>query len=164
MERKRCHRVPFFHIILESMVDDMKEKMRSAMYSMQNKMQRFMTGRYGADALSKFLMTVVLVLLVLSMFIRFGFLYWIALALLIYSYFRIFSKNISKRYEENQKFVNFRYKMVVKWDCTKKHMAERKTHRFFKCPQCKQKVRVPKGRGKICITCPKCRTEFIKKS
>ena len=65
---------------------------------------------------------------------------------------------------ENQKFLTLRYKTISKWNLMKKHWAESKTHRFFKCPQCKQKVRVPKGRGKICITCPKCKTEFVKKS
>ena len=52
----------------------------------------------------------------------------------------------------------------VKKNNLKKRWAQRSTYRFFKCPQCKQTVRVPKGRGKICITCPKCKTEFIKKS
>ena len=66
--------------------------------------------------------------------------------------------------EENQKFVNFRYRIVVKWDKMKKRMAQRKTYKFFKCPTCKQEVRVPKGHGKIEITCPKCRERFVKHS
>lgn len=123
-----------------------------------------MAGRYGVDELSKFLNIVLLVLLVLSIFIRSGILYLLALGILIYSYFRMFSRNISKRYEENQKFVNFRYRNVVKWNNFKKRFAQRKEYRFYRCPQCKQTVRVPRGRGKICITCPKCRTEFVKKS
>ena len=89
---------------------------------------------------------------------------WLGLFLIGYSYFRMFSKNIPARYAENQKFLNIRYNVMVKWNLKKKHLIESKTHRFFKCPQCKQKVRVPKGRGKICITCPKCKTEFVKKS
>lgn len=123
-----------------------------------------MAGRYGVDELSKFLNIILLVLLVLSIFIRSGIFYLLALGILIYSYFRMFSKNISKRYEENQKFVNFRYRNVVKWNNFKKRFAQRKEYRFYHCPQCKQTVRVPRGRGKICITCPKCRTEFVKKS
>ena len=123
-----------------------------------------MAGRYGVDELSKFLNIVLLVLLILSIFIRSGILYLLALGILIYSYFRMFSKNISKRYEEKQKFVNFRYRSVVKWNNFKKRFAQRKEYRFYHCPQCKQTVRVPRGRGKICITCPKCRTEFVKKS
>ena len=81
-----------------------------------------------------------------------------------YSYFRILSRNVSKRYEENQRYLNAKYRAVVKKNNLKKRWAQRSTYRFFKCPQCKQTVRVPKGRGKICITCPKCKTEFIKKS
>lgn len=131
---------------------------------MKEKFQRFMMGRYGADELSKFLNAIVLILLIVSLFTRWGILYWIGLALLIYTYWRMFSRNTAKRYAENQKYVNMRYRAVVKWDQKKKRWAQRKTHRFFKCPQCKQTVRVPKGRGKICITCPKCRTEFVKKS
>lgn len=123
-----------------------------------------MAGRYGVDELSKFLNIVLLVLLVMSIFIRSGILYLLALGILIYSYFRMFSRNISKRYEENQKFVNFRYRNVVKWNNFKKRFAQRKEYRFYHCPQCKQTVRVPRGRGKICITCPKCRMEFVKKS
>ena len=132
--------------------------------SMREKMQRFMMGRYGADELSKFNLVLVLICFVISMFSGWGIFYWIGLALMIYSYYRMFSRNISKRYAENQKYVNAKYRVVCKWDTFKKHWAQRKTHRFFKCPQCKQKVRVPKGRGKICITCPKCRNEFVKKS
>lgn len=131
---------------------------------MKEKIQRFMIGRYGADDLSKAQSVVVMILLVLSLFGRLGILYWLALALMIYSIWRMFSKNISKRYEENQKYLNYRYKATVKIDRMKKHFAQRKIYRFYKCPQCRQKVRVPKGRGKICITCPKCRTEFVKKS
>lgn len=131
---------------------------------MKEKLQRFMIGRYGADELSKAQSVVVMILLVLSLFGRLGILYWLALALMIYSIWRMFSKNVSKRYEENQKYLNYRYKATVKIDRMKKHFAQRKIYRFYKCPQCRQKVRVPKGRGKICITCPKCRTEFVKKS
>ena len=128
---------------------------------MREKFQRFMAGRYGVDELSKFLNIVLLVLLVMSIFIRSGILYLLALGILIYSYFRMFSRNISKRYEENQKFVNFRYRNVVKWNNFKKRFAQRKEYRFYHCPQCKQTVRVPRGRGKICITCPKCRHETL---
>lgn len=131
---------------------------------MREKMQRFMLGRYGFDELSKVYLGITVVLMVISIFTGNSFIYFISLVLLIYIYFRAFSRNIIKRQQENQKYVNFRYQCVVKWDAFKKHQEQKKIYRFFKCPQCKQKVRVPKGRGKICITCPKCRTEFIKKS
>lgn len=142
----------------------MKQKFQSMMYRLSGKIQQFMVGRYGADELSKFTSTMIMVCLVCSIFTKESLFYWLGIFLIGYSYFRMFSKNIQARYAENQKFLNIRYKVIAKWNLTKKHMAESKTHRFFKCPQCKQKVRVPKGRGKICITCPKCKMEFVKKS
>ena len=130
----------------------------------REKFMRFMQGRNGVDQLGKTLNTVTIVLLIISMFTRWSILYYISLALLIYTYFRIFSKNIPKRYAENQKFCNWRYDMAIKRNKKKQEWEQRKIYRFFRCPMCKQKVRVPKGRGKICITCPKCRQEFVKRS
>ena len=131
---------------------------------MRQKFQQFMSGRYGADQLSRLLMVITLVVLVLSMFRPLRFLYIVAMVLLVYTYFRMFSRNVEKRYAENQKYLNWKYRLVVKKDQRKKRWAQRKTYHFYKCPNCKQTVRVPRGKGKICITCPKCRTEFIKKS
>lgn len=131
---------------------------------LKEKFMRFMQGRNGADQLSQFLNIVVLVLIVLTMFIRWAPLYWLAIALLIYMYFRIFSKNIAKRSIENQKFCNMRYDLAIRKNNLKKEWEQRKIYRFYRCPMCRQKVRVPKGRGKICITCPKCRQEFVKRS
>ena len=131
---------------------------------MRQKFQQFMSGRYGADQLSRLLMVITLVVLVLSMFRPLRFLYIVAMVLLVYTYFRMFSRNIEKRYAENQKYLNWKYRLVVKKDQRKKRWAQRKTYHFYKCPNCKQTVRVPRGKGKICITCPKCRTEFVKKS
>lgn len=133
---------------------------------MRERLQRFMMGRYGADELSKALNAGVLICLVLSMFSGLlpilSIFYWIGLALMIYTCFRILSKNVSKRYEENQKFLNARYQGAVKKNAAKKRWQQRAIYRFFKCPGCGQRVRVPKG--KICISCPKCRTEFVKRS
>jgi len=131
---------------------------------MKQKLQQFMSGRYGVDQLSKVMMYISLALLLISMISGWELLYFVAIILLGYSYFRTFSRNISKRYEENQKFLNWKYRLVVRKDQQKKHWEQRKIYHFYKCPSCKQKVRVPKGKGKICITCPKCKTEFIKHS
>ena len=90
---------------------------------MREKIQRFMIGRYGADELAKAQSIAALILLFLSMFSRLGIFYWLAIALMIYSTWRMFSKNISKRYAENQKYLNYRYQMTVKWDRFKKHLA-----------------------------------------
>lgn len=131
---------------------------------MKQKLQQFMMGRYGVDQLSRVLLFLSLGILVVSMLTRWSLLYLLALLLLGYVYFRMFSRNVQKRYAENQKFLNFRYRLVAKKDAQKKQWAQRDVYRYFKCPNCKQKVRVPKGKGRICITCPKCRIEFIKKT
>ena len=134
------------------------------MNRLREKFMRFMQGRNGFDQLSQFLNMVVLVIFVLSLFIKWPPIYYLGLGLLVYMYFRVFSRNISKRYAENQKFCNMRYDASIKWNKMKKQWEQRKIYRFFRCPMCKQKVRVPKGRGKICITCPKCREEFVRRS
>ncbi len=131
---------------------------------MREKIARFMVGRNGADELARFESIFVWVLLLISIFSRAWIFDLLTFAVIGHMYFRIMSRNVSKRYEENQKFVNFRYRIVVKWDKMKKRMAQRKTYKFFKCPTCKQEVRVPKGHGKIEITCPKCRERFVKHS
>lgn len=131
---------------------------------MREKLQRFMTGRYGFDDLSKAYLILTIALMILSLFAKNRMFYLLALLLLAYCYVRAFSRDIAKRQRENQKFCNFRYQRVVKWNKFKERQAQKKIYRFYRCPQCRQAVRVPKGRGKICITCPKCQSEFIKKS
>ena len=135
---------------------------------MREKLQRFMNGRYGADELGKAMNSCAVVFLFISIFSgilpALHIFYWAGIILVIYTCYRMLSRNISKRYEENQKFMTARYRAVTKREGRKKRWAQRDTYRFFKCPDCKQMVRVPKGRGKICITCPKCKREFVKKS
>jgi uncharacterized paraquat-inducible protein A len=74
------------------------------------------------------------------------------------------SRNTQKRIQENYAFYALRNRVMQRWNGWKQQFAQRKTHCFFRCPQCRQRVRVPRGRGKIAITCPRCHTEFIKKS
>lgn len=131
---------------------------------MREKFYRFMSGRNGMDDISRMQTWLALILLVPGIITRMNLFTLLALIVIIHMYFRIFSKNTAKRYEENQKYLNFRYNRTVAWNRFKKRLAERKTHRFYKCPSCKQKVRVPKGHGKIEITCPKCRETFTRKS
>ena len=131
---------------------------------MREKFMRFMQGRYGVDELSRFLSIASLVLIVLELITRwaiFGTLVW---AIFIYIYFRMFSKNYGKRQQENQKFLTIRYQLKTKWYNFKKDMVQRKDYHIYKCPQCSQKIRIPRGKGKIAIRCPKCYIEFIKRS
>lgn len=131
---------------------------------MEEKFRKFMIGRYGVDSLSKFMLGTAVVLLVFAMGFRNNFLNTLACLLVLLCYFRMFSRNYQKRAEENQKFLELKGKAATFLKREKEYFEQRKTHHIYKCPSCKQKIRVPKGKGKICITCPKCHTEFIKKS
>ena len=134
------------------------------MNSFKDKMARFMYGRYGMDQLSRNLSLICLVLLIITMFVRNNVIYMIALVGIVYTYFRVFSRNISRRSEENEKYLKFHYKVVGKLNKIKFRITDSKTHRIVRCPSCSQKIRVPRGKGKISIKCPKCRIEFIKKT
>ena len=130
----------------------------------KDKMARFMYGRYGMDQLSRNLSLICLVLLIVTMFVRNNVIYMIALVGIVYTYIRVISRNISRRSEENEKYLKFHYKVVGKLNKIKFRITDSKTHRIFRCPSCSQKIRVPRGKGKISIKCPKCRIEFIKKT
>ena len=126
-----------------------------------------MSGRYGGDAFSNFLSLAALVVVVFGLFVPglFGMLLgWLGWAALIYSYYRIFSRNIPKRAAENRWFLAQRYAVQQRFASARTRFAQRKVYRYFRCPRCRQQLRVPRGRGRISITCPKCGTSFIKKS
>ena len=89
-------------------------------------------------------------------------LFTLAVALLVIGYYRIFSRKTSKRYEENQKYLRLRNRLTGRLRALRDRLRQSRTHRFFKCPECGVTVRVPKGKGKIKITCPKCRATFVK--
>lgn len=131
---------------------------------MREKFYRFMQGRYGSDELSKFLSVLGIILLLLHILTRFSIFYLLFWVCLIYSYFRMFSRNHSARYGENQKFLRFKNQWKYKWENYKRMREQKKIYRIYKCPYCGQKIRIPKGKGTIIITCPKCKEEFGKRS
>jgi len=142
--------------------------MRNFFDNLRYRLQQFMQGRYGTDEFNRFLSFAAIILLVPSFF-RFLwrpliFFYAAALAVIIYMIFRAFSKNIYARSKERDFYVKIKGKVISFFRLQKRRWTERKTHRFYRCPQCRTVVRVPRGRGRIQITCPKCRTQFIKKS
>lgn len=130
---------------------------------MRERLSRFFYGRNGSDELSRFLSIVSLVLLLLGMFILPA-LSSLGIALYIYGLFRMLSRNLYKRSQENDAYLELRGRAAGWFSGKKTRFAQRKTHRFFKCPSCKQTVRVPRGKGNISITCPSCRAQFTKKS
>lgn len=131
---------------------------------MKEKFQRFMQGRYGADELSRFLTMAGLILIVVNLFFRSVLLSYVVLAILIYCYYRMFSRNYSRRYAENQKFLSWRNRLHLNPSSWKREMEQRRYYHIYRCPSCRQKIRVPRGKGNIIVTCPKCHTEFQKKS
>lgn len=141
---------------------------KARLKSMKDKMMRFLQGRYGVDALSKCLLGIGLIAVILAGFfggkVAGNVLYILGWAAIIYCYFRIFSKNITKRYAENQKYLAKTYKLRSFFYKQKELMKQRKVYHIYKCPSCKQKIRIPRGKGKIEVRCPKCGTTFIKKS
>ena len=137
---------------------------------MRDKFNKFMQGRYGVDAFACFTMGVALVAIIISIFFpggnRIGALFdTIGLLVLLYTYYRMLSRDIQKRYAENEKISCSNSKNSDRDLTGKKNMMnQRKTHHIYSCPGCGQKIRIPKGKGKIEIECPKCHTKFVKRS
>lgn len=129
---------------------------RNLLWRMKDGLRRFMIGRYGSDKLNIALLLTGVVLWLLSNFIPFT---GVKLLLLLAYYFlmglaifRMLSRNTYKRYQENKKYLQFIDRI------------KDREHRYYDCPRCRQQVRVPRGKGKISITCPKCKEKFIKKT
>ena len=115
---------------------------------------KFMQGRYGVDSLSRFLSVVLLVVIILGMFIRIPLSGTITLVILVILYWRMFSRNIPKRYEENQKFLQIRDKLLGRFSDFGSNMSQMKDYHIYKCPRCNQKIRIPRGKGHIMVRCP----------
>ena len=135
--------------------------MRNFLSRLARKISAFLYGRNGFDDLAKLSL-----ILSIVVFLIYGFwprgivkfvLSLVTYALMIYAYFRILSKKVYKRRKENQKYLGMINMTKTRWN-------QRKTHKFYRCPKCKTWLRVPKGRGKITITCVKCSTKFDRKT
>lgn len=129
----------------------------------RNAIARFMYGRYGNDPLNMALIVTYLVLYLLYAFTGFFPLYWVSLALLLVCLFRLLSRNLPRRREENAKFMKAVGPMV-QWLRMQRTIRRDKAHRYFKCPNCGQQLRVPRGKGKITVTCRGCGASFQEKS
>jgi len=128
------------------------------------KIQQFMVGRYGNDEFTLFLSIAGLVLSFFGNFRYLRILYFVGLFMIIYSLFRSFSKNFEARRKELNWYLVWSAKPKAEFKLLGNKIRDRKTHCYFKCKHCKTVLRVPKGRGKIEITCPKCRAKVVKKT
>ena len=119
-------------------------------------LRNFMMGRYGTDRLNMVILTVGLVASLLSVILRAPvmdlILFVLSYGMMFWAIFRTLSRNTYKRYQENRKFLQLVGRI------------KDREHRYFDCPKCRQMVRVPRGKGKISITCPRCREKFVKKT
>ena len=119
-------------------------------------LRRFMAGRYGTDRLNMAILGAGMVAAILSVIISvqpFNLIFWaLSYGLMIWAIVRSLSRNTYKRYQENRKFLQVYDRM------------KDRQHRYFDCPKCRQTVRVPRGKGKIAISCPRCREKFVKKT
>ena len=134
---------------------------------MKQRLLQFMAGRNGNDAFNRFLLVLILVLMLLSLFLPSGLsriTYFLTIVLLGYSYFRMFSRNIYKRQTENAWYWEKRSRIVSSVRLLKERWLQRKDYRFFSCPSCRTTLRVPKGKGQIKIVCRKCGSSFVRKT
>ena len=131
---------------------------------MKEKFNQFMVGRYGVDELSKVMMVAAVILMVLNLFLRLSVLNIVVVVLIVLIYFRMFSRNIQKRYEENCKYYALKQRVLSFFNGKKRMAGDLKSNHIYKCPSCGQKIRIPRGKGKIEISCPKCAAKFIKNS
>ena len=131
------------------------------MDKLKEKLSRLMYGRYGIDQLGNFMMWAAVAMMIFGAVVRSSLIYTLALVLIVWADVRIMSKNHSKRYAENQKFLELKNRVVGFFRGGTRAFKD-KEHCYFRCPSCHQQVRVPKGKGHIEIRCPKCGTKFIR--
>lgn len=133
------------------------------MNKIKYKLQRFFRNRYGADPLGLALVGTSLISSILASITRIGLFSIVSMIIMAYEIYRMFSKNYVKRRIENDHYMEYKTIVQRRWKVIRNSLQDRNNH-YYMCPKCHQIVRVPKGRGKIEITCPSCRNKFVKKS
>ncbi len=129
-----------------------------------NWLRKFMIGRYGVDQLSILLLGISIVLSIISRYTSSKLISILFFLIGFLAYYRIFSKDITRRLYENNELLKIWNPIKSKFKQIIKRIKDVRKYKRFKCPNCKQALRVPRGKGKIAITCPKCKTGIIKKS
>ena len=126
---------------------------------MRNAIQRFMYGRYGSDQLNLFLIALYFILSLLATVTNVGALQLLGTVAVILAFYRMLSRNITKRREENARFMR-KVTPITRWLRLQQTIRRDRDHRYFKCPSCAQQLRVPRGKGKITVTCRSCGASF----
>ncbi len=141
--------------------------MKNFLSNLGYKIQRFMIGRYGADQLWRALMIFYLLAIVITNIVyRFSKIAYyslsvLSLAIIIFAVFRVFSKNIEARRKENQEWLKITGGIRQKFIFAKERNKQKKTHKFVKCKKCKKVLRLPKNKGKLNVSCPHCKNQFV---
>ena len=128
--------------------------------SFRERLARFMYGRYGIDRLYYFLLAICFILIVINLFVGSYFISVLESALFAYAFFRVMSKNIYKRQQENEKFIKLADKPSKFINLQKCKRRDRATHVYKKCPSCKNNLRLPKEKGEHTVVCPCCKNRF----
>lgn len=132
--------------------------------TLKERLYRFTASRYGMDSLNRILSIVLFVMLIISAFFPSTILLVVNTILLVIVLFRTLSTNYNARRKENTAFLNFKSHLVARGKVIFYSVRDRKTYSYFICKSCYQQLRVPKGKGTIEITCPKCKTKVTKKT
>ena len=127
---------------------------------LREKLERFFRSRYGMDKLGMVFVWSSLILMIINIFVNSLIVYLLQVFCLGYWIFRSFSRNINKRYKENQKFEKFLQKITSYFKLKHQKWKDRKTHVFTKCPYCKINLRLPRKKGDHRVNCPKCQKTF----
>jgi len=138
--------------------------LNGGLHVIRNFLRNFMLGRYGPDHLSIALIILSFMISVVQRIVGFSFLMFLSYAFIFLAIFRLLSRNIPRRRAENDKFIKFWWPVRTRASRFFLRLKNIKTHKFFKCPSCKNILRVPRKKGKLQITCPKCGERFFKKT
>jgi ribosomal protein S27E len=130
----------------------------------RNFLRKFMLGRYGPDHLGTAMLVVALVLSLIMQILGLGFVAVVSYILLALMIFRMLSRNIEARRRENDRFLRYWGPARTKIKSRVARLRDIKTHKYFTCPGCRNTLRVPRGRGKLQITCPRCGERFVRKT
>jgi ribosomal protein S27E len=122
-----------------------------------------MAGRYGSDQLNFFMLAVYLLCYFVSLIPHLSLLRYVGLVVLALALFRMLSRNLNRRRQENARFLKVTAP-AARWLRLRRSIFQDREHRYFKCPNCGQHLRVPRGKGRITVTCRACGTSFQEKS
>lgn len=127
-------------------------------------LRNFMAGRNGSDQLGLALILSGLVLMIISSITGLVIIHYLGMAAYIYALFRMFSRNVGKRRAENEKYMNFRRNFKTNISQFFARMKNSKQFKYFRCPECKARLRLPRKVGEVTVTCGKCHHQFKKKA